>query len=232
MKRKTEHFTYELIRAKRRSMSLKVDLDGTITVRAPYRTPVQTADWFVEGHRDWIEVRLKAGERIMAERPSYTDQERAEGRKRAAEAIRARCSHYAPLMGVSYGTITIREQKTRWGSCSAKGNLNFNWKLVLMPPEILDYVVVHELAHRLQMNHSAAFWAEVGKILPDYRERRQWLKVNGNTDGKLLSGRKTVKNNGRKTWRKRKNSGWCRRSGRIFPVSPCGWESARSRCGS
>lgn len=179
MKRKTEHFTYELIRAKRRSMSLKVDLDGTITVRAPYRTPVQTADWFVEGHRDWIEVRLKAGERIMAERPSYTDQERAEGRKRAAEAIRARCSYYAPLMGVSYGTITIREQKTRWGSCSAKGNLNFNWKLVLMPPEILDYVVVHELAHRLQMNHSAAFWAEVGKILPDYRERRQWLKVNG-----------------------------------------------------
>ena len=179
MKRKTEHFTYELIRAKRRSMSLKVDLDGTITVRAPYRTPVQTADWFVEGHRDWIEVRLKAGERIMAERPSYTDQERAEGRKRAAEAIRARCSHYAPLMGVSYGTITIREQKTRWGSCSAKGNLNFNWKLVLMPPEILDYVVVHELAHRLQMNHSAAFWAEVGKILPDYRERRQWLKENG-----------------------------------------------------
>ena len=179
MKRKTEHFTYELIRAKRRSMSLKVDLDGTITVRAPYRTPVQTADWFVEGHRDWIEVRLRAGARIMAERPSYTDRERAEGRKQAAEAIKARCRYYAPVMGVSYGTVTIREQKTRWGSCSAKGNLNFNWKLVLMPPEILDYVVVHELAHRIQMNHSAAFWAEVGKILPDYKERRQWLKVNG-----------------------------------------------------
>ena len=179
MKRKTEHFTYELIRAKRRSMSLKVDLDGTITVRAPYRTTVQTADWFVEGHRDWIEVRLKAGARIMAERPSYTDRERAEGRKQAAEAIKARCRYYAPVMGVSYGTVTIREQKTRWGSCSTKGNLNFNWKLVLMPPEILDYVVVHELAHRIQMNHSAAFWAEVGKILPDYKERRQWLKVNG-----------------------------------------------------
>ena len=179
MKRKTEHFTYELIRAKRRSMSLKVDLDGKITVRAPYRTPVQTADWFVEGHRDWIEVRLKAGARIMAERPSYTDRERAEGRKQAAEVIKARCRYYAPVMGVSYGTVTIREQKTRWGSCSAKGNLNFNWKLVLMPPEILDYVVVHELAHRIQMNHSAAFWAEVGKILPDYKERRQWLKVNG-----------------------------------------------------
>lgn len=179
MKRKTEHFTYELIRAKRRSMSLKVDLDGMITVRAPYRMPVQTADWFVEGHRDWIEVRLKAGARIMAERPSYTDKERAEGRKRAAEVIETRCRYYAPVMGVSYGTVTIREQKTRWGSCSMKGNLNFNWKLVLMPSEILDYVVVHELAHRIHMDHSAEFWAEVGKILPDYKERRQWLKVNG-----------------------------------------------------
>lgn len=160
-------------------MSLKVDLDGKITVRAPYRTSVQTADWFVEGHRDWIEVRLKAGARIMAERPSYTDKERAEGRKRAAEVIETRCRYYAPVMGVSYGTVTIREQKTRWGSCSMKGNLNFNWKLVLMPSEILDYVVVHELAHRIQMNHSAAFWAEVEKILPDYKERKQWLKVNG-----------------------------------------------------
>ena len=83
------------------------------------------------------------------------------------------------LMGVSYGSITVREQKTRWGSCSAKGNLNFNWKLVLMPEEILDYVVVHELAHRLQMNHSTEFWDEVEKILPDYRKRRQWLKENG-----------------------------------------------------
>ena len=171
MKRKTEHFTYELIRAKRRSMSLKVDLDGMITVRAPYR--------FVEGHRDWLEARLKAGERILAERPSYTEKERTEGRRRAAEAMKTRCSYYAPIMGVSYGTVTVREQKTRWGSCSAKGNLNFNWKLVLMPQEILDYVVVHELAHRIHMDHSAAFWAEVGKILPDYKERRQWLKVNG-----------------------------------------------------
>ena len=179
MKRKTEHFTYELIRAKRRSMSLKVDLDGMITVRAPYRMPVQTADWFVEGHRDWLEARLKAGERILAERPSYTEKERTEGRRRAAEVMKTRCSYYAPIMGVSYGTVTVREQKTRWGSCSAKGNLNFNWKLVLMPQEILDYVVVHELAHRIHMDHSAEFWAEVGKILPDYKERRQWLKVNG-----------------------------------------------------
>ena len=100
-------------------------------------------------------------------------------RNAAREVFTNRVEYYHRFTGGHYTSITIRDQKTRWGSCSAKGNLNFNWKLVLMPPEILDYVVVHELAHRLQMNHSAAFWAEVGKILPDYRERRQWLKVNG-----------------------------------------------------
>lgn len=82
-------------------------------------------------------------------------------------------------MGVSYGRVSIRDQRTRWGSCSGKGNLNFNWKLSLVPDEILDYVVVHELAHRIEMNHSANFWREVEKILPDYRERRMWLKENG-----------------------------------------------------
>lgn len=179
MKRKTEHFTYELIRAKRRSMSLKVDLDGTITVRTPYRTPVQTADWFVEGHRDWIEVRLRAGARIMAERPSYTDRERAEGRKQAAEVITARCRYYAPVMGVSYGTVTIREQKTRWGSCSSKGNLNFNWRLIFAPEEVVDYIVVHELAHRKEMNHSRAFYNVVASVLPDYKVQEKWLKENG-----------------------------------------------------
>ena len=179
MKRRTEHFTYELLRVRRRSMSLKVELDGTITVRAPFRTPPETADWFVESHRDWIEVRLRAGEQILAVRPSYTETERLEGKKRAENVLKERYCYYAGLMGVSYGSITVREQKTRWGSCSAKGNLNFNWKLVLMPEEILDYVVVHELAHRLQMNHSTEFWDEVEKILPDYRKRRQWLKENG-----------------------------------------------------
>ena len=82
-------------------------------------------------------------------------------------------------MGVTYNRITIREQKTRWGSCSSAGNFNFNWKLVLMPSELLDYVVVHELAHRKEMNHSPRFWAVVEKELPDYRERREKLKKMG-----------------------------------------------------
>ena len=178
-KRKTEHVSYGLIRARRKTMALKVSEDGTVTVRIPYGVRPEEADRFVEAHVDWIRKRIAECRERAAARPAYTDREREAGKRLAKELLLKKCRYFAERMGVSYGTVTVREQKTRWGSCSAKGNLNFNWKLVLMPPEILDYVVVHELAHRLQMNHSAAFWAEVGKILPDYRERRQWLKVNG-----------------------------------------------------
>lgn len=101
-------------------------------------------------------------------------------RNLAREVLGARTGYYARKMGVTYGRISIREQKTRWGSCSSVGNLNYNWKLVLMPPGVLDYVVVHELAHRREMNHSAAFWKIVATWMPDYRKYRKWLRDNGN----------------------------------------------------
>ncbi len=105
-----------------------------------------------------------------------TEKEITELKKQAKKYIPGRVAHYAEQMQVDYGRIAIRCQKTRWGSCSQKGNLNFNCLLMELPPEIIDYVVVHELCHRLQMNHSGKFWAEVEKVLPDYRERRRWLK--------------------------------------------------------
>ncbi len=92
-------------------------------------------------------------------------------------------SRYANIIGVSYGRVTIRHQKTRWGSCSSKGNLNFNCLLMLAPQDVIEYVVVHELCHIKQMNHSKAFWAEVEKILPDYKDSVKWLKTEG---GKLM----------------------------------------------
>ena len=101
-------------------------------------------------------------------------------RERIQTFIEEKVSHYASVMGVSYGRITMRNQKTRWGSCSSVGNLNYNWKLVLMPPGVLDYVVVHELAHRREMNHSAAFWKVVATWMPDYKKYRKWLRDNGN----------------------------------------------------
>lgn len=177
--RKTADFTYNLIFTKRKTLCLSVNGEGMITVRAPYRTPLKRVDSFVDSHRDWILEKVKLAGKLRAARPSYTEEERAEGKKQAAVVLKEKCRLFAEKMGVTYGRISIREQKTRWGSCSSTGNLNFNWKLVLMPEEISDYLVVHELAHRLEMNHSPAFWAVVESVLPDYEKRRQWLKENG-----------------------------------------------------
>ena len=85
----------------------------------------------------------------------------------------------APLVGVSIHRVTIRCQRTRWGSCSAKGNINLNCLLMICPEEVRDYVVVHELCHRREMNHSPRFWAEVERVMPDYRRHRRWLKEEG-----------------------------------------------------
>lgn len=104
------------------------------------------------------------------------DPSRRNNRELARRKITDRVEYFAPLVGVDYNRIFIKEQKTRWGSCSSLGNLNFNWKLILLDEMLLDYVVVHELAHRKQMNHSPAFWAEVERVLPDYRERRKRLR--------------------------------------------------------
>ena len=104
------------------------------------------------------------------------DPQRKQNRELARQRITLRVEYFAPLVGVTYNRIFIKEQKTRWGSCSSLGNLNFNWKLILLDEELLDYVVVHELAHRKQMNHSPTFWVEVERVLPDYRERRRRLR--------------------------------------------------------
>ena len=97
----------------------------------------------------------------------------------AKKVIPEKVAYYARLMNVTYGRISIRKQKTRWGSCSNKGNLNFNCLLMMMPPEVLDYVIVHELSHRLEMNHSKRFWAQVEKVIPDYKTQKTWLKEHG-----------------------------------------------------
>ena len=93
--------------------------------------------------------------------------------------IRDRLEVYAPRIGVSYGRVTVRNQRTRWGSCSAKGNLNFNWRLILAPEKCLEYVVIHELCHRREFNHSARFWDLVQRQMRDYQVWKDYLKKNG-----------------------------------------------------
>ena len=100
-------------------------------------------------------------------------------RNAAREVFTNRVAYYHRFTGGHYTSITIRDQKTRWGSCSSKGNLNFNWRLIFAPEEVVDYIVVHELAHRKEMNHSRAFYNVVASVLPDYKVQEKWLKENG-----------------------------------------------------
>lgn len=102
-------------------------------------------------------------------------------RNQAKEHIDERIKYYLPIIGVEPNKITVKEQKKRWGSCSSKGNLNFNWKAIMAPSSVLDYIIVHELCHLIHLNHSRDFWNLVAAILPDYQNRREWLKKNGVT---------------------------------------------------
>lgn len=174
-----ELIEYELIRSNRKTVSLQVKPDGSVIVRAPIRLAKYRIAKFVKDHETWIRAQQQKAEAYREHVHVITDEERREGVERAKQIFPERVAYFAKRMGVTYNRITIREQKTRWGSCSSAGNLNFNWKLVMMPPEILDYVVVHELAHRKEMNHSPRFWAIVESELPDYRERQAKLKILG-----------------------------------------------------
>ncbi len=175
---------YELIRSNRKTTSIEITKEGVVLVRAPFSLPVSEIEKFIIEKDSWIkkykEVMRKRQEQIA--KTGTKPMERKELEALADQALKyipGRVAYYAKLMGVTYGRITIRNQKTRWGSCSSKGNLNFNCLLMKAPKEVLDYVVVHELAHRKEMNHSQRFWKEVEKICPDYKEHVRWLKENG-----------------------------------------------------
>ena len=169
---------YELIRSNRKTLTIQVKPDGSVIVRAPVRLAKYRIAKFVKDHETWIFAQQEKLEKYHENMHVITDEERQEGILQAKKIFPERTAYFAERMGVTYNRITIREQKTRWGSCSSAGNLNFNWKLVLMPSELLDYVVVHELAHRKEMNHSPRFWAVVEKELPDYHERREKVEKN------------------------------------------------------
>lgn len=175
---------YEIIYSRRKTVAIQITRDARVQVRAPYGCSKSFIDSFVREKSDWISRHLALAEKRKREpsasgQPALTAKERARYIKIARDIFTRKTEYYARIMGVSYGRISIREQKTRWGSCSCQGNLNFNWRLIFAPENVLDYVVVHELAHRKEMNHSKAFYAIVESVLPDYRTSRKWLRDNG-----------------------------------------------------
>lgn len=172
----------ELRRSNRKTLSLEIRPDRSLIVRAPLRMSEAYIERFIYSKKSWIENTYKKLD--AAGKCSYMDGNIDEESivkltKLAKYVIPAKVSLYAQIVGVDYGRITIRHQKTRWGSCSSKGNLNFNCLLMLTPEYVQDYVVVHELCHRLHMNHSKEFWREVERVLPNYKISRKWLRDNG-----------------------------------------------------
>jgi hypothetical protein len=171
-----------VIRSRRKTIAMQVKPDGTILVRAPRLMPQWAVRRFVESRQDWIRNQLKkqaAAQKQREEAGILTEKELKELAGNARRDLTARCEYWAERVGVTYGRISIRHQRSRWGSCSSKGNLNFNCLLMLAPESVRDYVVVHELCHRKHMNHSPAFWREVERAVPDWRSAKAWLKQNG-----------------------------------------------------
>ncbi len=174
---------FEIIRSNRRTMGAEIR-GGKLVVRVPLLATNNEINRFIDQHNKWFETHLKkADEHAKAREGCHklTQDEIVELVNKAREVIPERVAHYAPLFGVTYGRITIRRQKSRWGSCSSKGNLNFNCLLMLTPSEVIDSVVVHELCHRKEMNHSKKFYAEVLRVFQDYRKWDKWLKEKGDT---------------------------------------------------
>ena len=210
----------KLVRSKRKTLSLIVEADGTLTVRAPLRMKEADILRFIETKKDWIKRKQAQARKDAFFSRQYVDGEifrylgrevllrivpdgkpalvmdgsfkltksaqlQAESvfttwyKKQARKVLIERADFFVRKYGFKVGKVRISSARTRWGSCSSKDTLSFTWRLVMAPLGVIDYVVVHELCHLKEMSHSKTFWAQVENILPDYKQRRKWLKDNG-----------------------------------------------------
>lgn len=174
----------KLIRSGRKSISVEVTRDCEVIVRAPYRMPKMDIEKFLADRTEWISKHLSEMRERMENSISstpFSEEVLNEMKKSMQLKAYKRVEYFSRIMGLEYGRITVRPMVSRWGSCTSEKNLCFNTLLDLVPEYILDYVVVHELCHTVEMNHSRAFWGLVSRQIPDYAERRKWLRDNGSS---------------------------------------------------
>ena len=169
-------FSYQIIRSKRKTVGLQIASDGRLIVRAPRLISKSEIDRVVQSHTEWIDSTRSRVFQQAESHPEPTAEERNALIARAKEEIPMLVNHFAPLVGVQPTGVSITSAKTRFGSCSSKNRLSFSWRLMQYPNAAIEYVVVHELCHILQHNHSAAFYSEVARVLPDHKERRKLLR--------------------------------------------------------
>ena len=181
MKMKIGEYNVEVRRSKRKSAAIKITADMQIVVFVPLYVSDNEIERMVISKSKWIDEHMLKVQSTIDERSKLekiTFEQIKELADQAVEYIPKRVKYYAEKENFVYNKITIKNLVSRWGSCSTKGNLNFNCLLMLTPDYVIDYIVVHELCHLREMNHSEKFWAEVEKIMPDYQSAELWLKQN------------------------------------------------------
>ena len=167
---------YEIIYSARKTIAIQITKNCDVVVRAPYGASMARIKDFVSKHEAWVASHLEAQKAKKQAFPEPTEAELEALTRSAKETIPERVAYFSEIMGVSPSHISINRAKTRFGSCSQNGRINFSCRLMRYPSEAIDYVVVHELAHLVEMNHSAAFYKVVASVLPDYKERKKLLK--------------------------------------------------------
>ncbi|MBQ2809259.1 MAG: M48 family metallopeptidase [Clostridia bacterium] len=167
---------YKIIYSKRRTLALQISRELEVIVRAPKGASTDRIEKFVRLHEGWINEHLEMQKSRLERYPEPSEAELLELERRAWELLPERASYFSALMGVKASHISINRARSRFGSCSDKGRINFSCRLMRYPIEAIDYVVVHELAHLRHLNHSREFWAFVESFLPDYKQRKRLLK--------------------------------------------------------
>lgn len=170
------------LRTYRRSRSIKIAIhtDGRVALSTPPRISVRTVEQFLLSKSDWVLAQLdRVSASPRAQAPKHTATEIKRFRLQARELAESRIAKFNMHYGFVFHRVSIRNQRTRWGSCSKTGNLNFNYRIALLPPHLVDYIVVHELCHLREFNHSPAFWARVAQCIPDFRECKRQLRAIG-----------------------------------------------------
>jgi predicted metal-dependent hydrolase len=175
---KDKKIEYQLTRSRRRTISMRVTKEAVLDVRAPMRTPVREIERFIRSKQRWIDTHMQAARAAAESRATFSVDPAVvrQLKEKAKIVLTARTDDYAKRMGVHPSSVRIGSAKSRWGSCSASGRINYAWYIILGDDELIDYLVVHELSHLKHMNHSKAFWDTVETYIPDAPDRRARLR--------------------------------------------------------
>ena len=166
---------YTLIYSDRKTLSISVK-GGVVTVRAPKGMSKSAIDGFISKNKKWVETHIEKEKARIDKFEALGDEDIKRLKKEAKGYLSWKTDYYANIMGLKYGRITITSAETRFGSCSSKGNISYSYRLMLYPELAREYVVVHELAHLVEMNHSKRLYSIIEKYMPDYKIRKRMLK--------------------------------------------------------